>query len=110
MCFGGVEDKYGKIINEIIVRYGRFSGAGLVPASYIFKTRRKAECLKIFNLKEVAALGHSQGGAGVFNAITVQSHSAVYKTAVSLSPANVKIAAKPLSYWPPVFSHDNPYK
>jgi hypothetical protein len=44
------------------------------------------------NLKEVAALGHSQGGAGVFNAITVQSHSAAYKTAVSLSPANEELS------------------
>lgn len=32
--------------------------------------------------------GHSQGGVGVFNAITEQEHSAMYKTAVALSPTH----------------------
>lgn len=36
----------------------------------------------------VGAVGHSQGGAGVFNAITEHEHSSVYKTAVSLSPTH----------------------
>lgn len=36
----------------------------------------------------VGAVGHSQGGAGVFNAITEHEHSTVYKTAVSLSPTH----------------------
>ena len=40
----------------------------------------------------VGAVGHSQGGAGVFNAISVQDNSAVYKTAVSLSPTNEELA------------------
>lgn len=36
--------------------------------------------------------GHSQGGAGVFNAITSQPHHAVYRTAVALSPTNEQLA------------------
>ena len=38
---GGAEDKYGKIIHEIIVRKDVIGGAGRVPAPYIFKRRRK---------------------------------------------------------------------
>ncbi len=36
----------------------------------------------------ISAVGHSQGGAGVFNAITEREHSRLYKTAVLLSPTN----------------------
>ena len=39
--------------------------------------------------------GHSQGGAGVFNAVTVNAHSSLFKTAVSLSPTN-EVTAKEL--------------
>lgn len=42
--------------------------------------------------EKIGALGHSQGGAGVFNAVTARDHSAIYKTAVSLSPANEELA------------------
>ncbi len=38
--------------------------------------------------ENVGAVGHSQGGAGVFNAITEMEHSSVYKTAVSISPTH----------------------
>lgn len=38
------------------------------------------------DLKNVGIVGHSQGGVGVFNAITTQPHSNIYKTAISLSP------------------------
>lgn len=38
------------------------------------------------DLENIGISGHSQGGAGVFNAITAQEHSALYKTAVALSP------------------------
>lgn len=40
----------------------------------------------------VGILGHSQGGVGVFNAITDTGHKAVYKAAVSLSPTNRELA------------------
>ncbi len=36
----------------------------------------------------IGAVGHSQGGAGVFNAITEHEHSSMYKTAVPVSPTN----------------------
>ncbi|WP_411342541.1 chlorophyllase/cutinase-like alpha/beta fold protein [Paenibacillus sp. WLX1005] len=38
------------------------------------------------DLENVGIVGHSQGGVGVFNAITVQPHAAMYKTAISISP------------------------
>lgn len=44
------------------------------------------------DLSNVGAIGHSQGGAGVFNAITERSNSNLYKTAVSLSPTHEEIA------------------
>ncbi len=40
----------------------------------------------------VGIVGHSQGGVGVFNAITDQKHHDIYKTAVSLSPTNKALA------------------
>lgn len=44
------------------------------------------------DLSNVGIVGHSQGGVGVLNAITVQSHRDVYKAAVSLSPTNKELA------------------
>lgn len=41
----------------------------------------------------VGIVGHSQGGVGVFNAITNTDHKDIYKTAVSLSPTNKELAA-----------------
>lgn len=40
----------------------------------------------------VGITGHSQGGVGVFNAITTQEHKDVYKAAVALSPTNKELA------------------
>lgn len=44
----------------------------------------------------IGASGHSQGGVGVINAITVNEHGSMYKTAVALSPTN-EIGAKDLN-------------
>lgn len=44
------------------------------------------------DLENVGIVGHSQGGIGVLNAVTIQPHSAVFKTAVSLSPTNKELA------------------
>lgn len=44
------------------------------------------------DLSNVGIVGHSQGGVGVFNAITAQAHKDVYKAAVSLSPTNKELA------------------
>lgn len=44
------------------------------------------------DLENVGIVGHSQGGVGVFNAITAQPHSNVYKTAVALSPVSEETA------------------
>ncbi|MFV0268311.1 MAG: chlorophyllase/cutinase-like alpha/beta fold protein [Draconibacterium sp.] len=38
------------------------------------------------DLDNVGIVGHSQGGVGVFNAITNQPHVDMYKTAISISP------------------------
>ena len=44
------------------------------------------------DLDRVGITGHSQGGVGVFNAITVQEHKDIYKAAVALSPTNKELA------------------
>lgn len=48
---------------------------------------------KKVDLDNIGISGHSQGGVGVFNAVTVNSHSSLYKTAVALSPTNEEGAA-----------------
>lgn len=45
------------------------------------------------NFESVGIVGHSQGGVGVINAITTQSHSDVFKVAVVISPTNKELAA-----------------
>ena len=49
------------------------------------------------DLENVGIVGHSQGGVGVFSAITVHENSSIYKAAVSLSPTN-KDAAHALEW------------
>ncbi len=44
------------------------------------------------DIDNIGTYGHSQGGAAVFNTITVQEHSYMYKTAVSLSPTHEELA------------------
>lgn len=44
------------------------------------------------DLSNVGIVGHSQGGVGVLNAITTQTHKDIYKAAVSLSPTNKELA------------------
>lgn len=44
------------------------------------------------DFSNVGIVGHSQGGVGVLNAITAQTHKDVYKAAVSLSPTNKELA------------------
>lgn len=48
-------------------------------------------CGKI-DFDNVGIVGHSQGGVGVFNAITSQEHKDVYKAAAALSPTNQELA------------------
>ena len=43
-------------------------------------------------MDNIGITGHSQGGVGVINAITVQAHSDMYKAAVALSPTNITLA------------------
>lgn len=45
------------------------------------------------DVDRIGISGHSQGGAGVFNAITERSRSPLYKTAVALSPTHEAGAA-----------------
>lgn len=42
----------------------------------------------------VGIIGHSQGGVGVFNAITSTDHKDVYKAAIALSPTNKELAQR----------------
>ena len=48
-------------------------------------------CGKV-DANRIGIIGHSQGGVGVFNAITNNEHSALYRCAVSLSPTGEKLA------------------
>ena len=45
------------------------------------------------DVRHIGIFGHSQGGAGVFNAVTVQPRSDQYKVAVALSPTHEELAA-----------------
>lgn len=40
------------------------------------------------DLENIGVVGHSQGGVGVFSAVTIHEHSNIYKAAVALSPTN----------------------
>lgn len=44
------------------------------------------------DVNNIGISGHSQGGVGVFNAITERQNSELYKAAVSLSPTNEELA------------------
>ena len=45
------------------------------------------------DVENVGIVGHSQGGAGVFTAITEQPRKEIYKAAVALSPSSERLAA-----------------
>lgn len=47
--------------------------------------------------ENIGIVGYSQGGAGMYNAITATEHSSIYKTGIALSPANETLA-KNLEY------------
>ncbi len=44
------------------------------------------------DFENIGIIGHSQGGVGVFNAITNTDHKDVYKAAIALSPTNKELA------------------
>ncbi len=44
------------------------------------------------DLENIGAVGHSQGGAGVINAITDTQHADMYKAAFSASPSNKELS------------------
>lgn len=44
------------------------------------------------DIDNIGITGHSQGGVGVFNAITINEHSDLYKCAVSISPTEEEMA------------------
>ncbi len=44
------------------------------------------------DLSHVGIVGHSQGGVGVFNAITEGKNKEIYKAAAALSPTNMELA------------------
>ena len=73
------------------------SGKGLSSESslkYLLDASQNAK--NIFygrlDVENIGISGHSQGGAAVFNAITQQENSQVYKTAVALSPTHEELA------------------
>lgn len=48
---------------------------------------------KKIDIDNIGITGHSQGGAGVINAITDTRHYDIYQTAVALSPSNEELSA-----------------
>lgn len=44
------------------------------------------------DFENVGVIGHSQGGVGVFNAVTNTEHQDIYKTAIALSPTGRELA------------------
>lgn len=61
---------------------------------YLLKANDDSESIFYhhINTGAIGALGHSQGGVGVFNAITVQPHASLYKTAAAESPTAMDLA------------------
>lgn len=53
---------------------------------------RKVSSIRKSDFSNVGIVGQSQGGVGVINAVTNTAHKDIYKTAVSLSPANKELA------------------
>lgn len=47
---------------------------------------------KTIDLDNIGITGHSQGGAGVFSALSIMKHKDVYKTSVALSPTHEQTA------------------
>ncbi len=64
--------------------------ADAAEKSLVFLLEQNEDPSSIFYQKidtdRIGTMGHSQGGAGVFNTVTAVEHSRMYKTAVSLSP------------------------
>ncbi len=62
--------------------------------SWILEENKKEDSIFFgkIDVDRIGTYGHSQGGAAVFNTITAQKHSDLYKTAVSLSPTNEELA------------------
>lgn len=46
------------------------------------------------DIGNIGISGHSQGGIGVLNAVTIQPHANLYRTAVTLSPTNDEAAER----------------
>ena len=62
--------------------------------SWILEENKKEDSIFFgkIDVDRIGTYGHSQGGTAVFNTITAQKHSDLYKTAVSLSPTNEELA------------------
>ena len=67
---------------------------------FIKALNENADCVFYgkFDMDNIGLCGHSQGGAGVFSALTLTEHADAYKTAVALSPTHEETAA--LLGWP----------
>lgn len=63
---------------------------------FILRENKRKESVFYGKIDEdnIGVTGHSQGGAGVFNAVTKFENSKYFKTAVSLSPTNETLADK----------------
>jgi len=66
--------------------------------SLAFMLGQNSDASSIFynkiDTENIGVMGHSQGGAGVFNAVTELEHSGMYKAAVPVSPTNEQQTAE----------------
>lgn len=62
--------------------------------AYLLEENERADSIfyQKVDRNKIGISGHSQGGAGVFNAVTANAHSGLYQTAVALSPTNEETA------------------
>ena len=62
--------------------------------NYLLKCNNDSESIfyQKIDTENIGSLGHSQGGAGVFNSVTDTKHADMYKCAVAESPTNTELA------------------
>ena len=74
-----------------------FKTGAHIEAAYLLEENERADSIfyQKVDRNNIGISGHSQGGTGVFNAVTVNAHSSLFKTAVALSPTN-EVTAKEL--------------
>jgi hypothetical protein len=85
----GTEDKYSwyGFSGEMCVRHLEF-----LDSTAVLENGEKNFFMGKIDFENVGITGHSQGGVGVFNTISVREHKDIFKAAVALSPTQHTLA------------------